>query len=239
MNRIFAIGGGELVDLETLTIDKEIVKATGLNQPKALFIPTASGEPQGYVDGFASVYGERLGCTVDTLYLLQGTTSQKEAYEQIMDADLIYVGGGNTQMMMDTWRKYGVDKALKEAYQNGTVLAGLSAGSICWFESGHSDSLSFETNDAWSYIRVEGLGLITGMHCPHFNEGNRESDFEQMLERTHEVGLAIENNCAVEFLDNTYRVLKSDQCAKAYRMISKDGIIEKTELTNQDKYESL
>jgi len=238
MKHIFAIGGGELVDLETLEIDKKIVEATGVETPNALFIPTASGEPEGYVEGFKAVYGDKLGCNTDVLYLLQGKTSEKQAYEKIMHADLIYVGGGNTKMMMETWKKYGVDRSLKEAYSKGKVLAGLSAGSICWFESGHSDSLSFDGNQEWVYIKVEGLGLLKGIHCPHFNESNREADFVTKLSDIKISGIAIDNNCAIEFVDNKFRVLKSDVNAKAYLMQYVDGTIEKHELTNHEAFET-
>jgi dipeptidase E len=71
--------------------------------------------------------------------------------------------------MMRLWRRLGVDKLLKAAYDNGTVLAGVSAGSICWFDSGHSDSMSFYHPQKWQYINVRGLGFLKGVHCPHYN----------------------------------------------------------------------
>jgi dipeptidase E len=75
--------------------------------------------------------------------------------------------------MMRIWRRLGVDKVLKGAYEAGIVLAGISAGSICWFDSGHSDSMSFYNPRNWKYINVKGLGLIHGVHCPHYNRMTR------------------------------------------------------------------
>ncbi len=170
---IFAIGGGEIKDLETFALDKKVVESTGKKNPKALFIPTASDEPQGYIDSFNYVYGEKLECSTDVLLLLEGKTSTEEARKRIMDADIIYVGGGNTRKMLQVWEKYEVDNSLKEAYESGKILSGLSAGSICWFKSGHSDSNSFDAENGWNYIRIEGINLIDAMHCPHYNEDIR------------------------------------------------------------------
>jgi len=81
-----------------------------------------------------------------------------------MSSDIVYVGGGNTLLMMRIWRRFGLDKVLKGAYEAGIVLAGISAGSICWFDSGHSDSMSFYNPRNWKYINVKGLGLMRGVH---------------------------------------------------------------------------
>lgn len=84
--------------------------------------------------------GVKFVCEVDTLLLLEGKTSPTNARDKILNSDLVYIGGGNTQMMMKVWKQYGIDETLKLAYKNEIVLAGLSAGSICWFNGGHSDS---------------------------------------------------------------------------------------------------
>ena len=70
--------------------------------------------------------------------------------------------------MMRRWRRLGVDALLREAYERGAVLCGVSAGAICWFDSGHSDSRSFYSED-WNYIAVTGMGLVEGLACPHYN----------------------------------------------------------------------
>lgn len=236
MGTIFAIGGGEIKDLETFALDKKVVESTGKKNPKALFIPTASDGPQGYIDSFNYVYGEKLECSTDVLLLLEGKTSTEEARKKIMDADIIYVGGGNTRKMLQVWEKYGVDNSLKEAYESGKILSGLSAGSICWFKSGHSDSNSFDAESCWNYIRIEGLNLIDAMHCPHYNEDIREEDFNKKILEYDEIGIAIDNNCAIEFKDNYYKVHKSDIQSKAYKVYQVDGKIIREELNNTLEY---
>ncbi|MDE1547791.1 peptidase E [Jeotgalibaca caeni] len=239
MGSIFAIGGGEISQLETLDIDKKIVKSVGKENPKALFIPTASGEPQGYIDSFKHVYGELLGCETDVLLLVEGKTSPAEAREQIMAADLVYVGGGNTRKMLQIWEQYGVDQSLKEAYEKGKTLSGLSAGSICWFKSGHSDTESFDAEGTWNYVRIEALELIDAMHCPHYNEDNREEDFNQKILDYGEVGIAIENNCAIEVKGPSYLIHKSQPQAKAYKLFQEDGEVIKEELENTKEYKPI
>lgn len=106
-------------------------------------------------------------------------------------------------MMMRLWRRLGVDTLLIAAYENGTVLSGISAGSICWFDSGHSDSMSFYNPRKWKYINVKGLGLISGIHCPHYNSMTlgvpRRKHFRDMIRKTGGIGIAIENNCAIRW----------------------------------------
>lgn len=236
MGTIFAIGGGEIRDLETFAIDRKVVESTGKKNPKALFIPTASDEPQGYIDSFNYVYGEKLECNTGVLLLLEGKTSTEEARKKIMDADIIHVGGGNTRKMLQVWEKYGVDISLIEAYENGKILSGLSAGSICWFKSGHSDSNSFDSGNGWNYVKIEGLNLIDAIHCPHYNEGAREEGFNEMILEYDEIGIAIDNNCAIEFKDNYYKIHKSDIQSKAYKIYQVDGKIIREELNNTSGY---
>lgn len=130
--------------------------------------------------------------------------------------------------MMRVWRRLGVDRVLKAAYENGTVLAGISAGAICWFDSGHSDSMSFYNPHNWKYINVKGLGLVSGIHCPHYNSTtrgvSRRKDFREMIRRNGGIGIAIENNCAIEFIDNRlYRIISSKPYSRAYRIYKAGG----------------
>ncbi len=131
--------------------------------PKLLFIPTASSDSEIYWKHIQEYFGEFLKCKTDVLFLMTESLSPEQIRKKIVSADIIYVGGGNTLQMMRIWRSLGVDKLLKAAYENGTVLCGISAGSICWFDSGHSDSMSFYNPRKWKYINVKGLGLIQGI----------------------------------------------------------------------------
>jgi dipeptidase E len=226
MGRIIAIGGGEISDLETFPIDQYIVGQVNKPNPKALFIPTASGEPEGYIETFKRVYGEMLSCQTDVLYLLTNETTEDEIKEKIMTADIIYVGGGDTRKMLSAWKSERVDKYLKQAYENGTILTGLSAGSICWFKYGHSEI----SEDPIEFIKLEGLGLINAIHCPHYNELERSEDFNRMMKEVDIIGFAIEDQCAVEFHGDKYQVLRANENAKAYKITSFNDEINKEEI---------
>ena len=221
--KIVAIGGGELKDLETLEIDKRIIELTGKTRPKALFIPTASSDAVGYVDTFEACYGKRLGCQTRTLNLIQTPPTFEEMSALVLDSDLIYVGGGNTYGMMKIWRRLGLDAVLAEAASRGIVLSGLSAGAICWFRYGHSDSRSFSSNPRWDYIRVSGLGFINAVYCPHYHFEKREASFLEMIARRGGIGVACDNNAAIEVVGDQYRVLASAPNAKAYKLFKRKG----------------
>jgi dipeptidase E len=154
--------------------------------------------------------------------------SPEQIRRKIKSADIIYVGGGNTLLMMRVWRSLGVDKLLISAYERGTILSGISAGAICWFDSGHSDSMSFYNSRKWKYINVRGLGLIKGIHCPHYNSETlgipRRKQFREMIRKTGGTGIAMENNCAIAFLDDRfYKVLSSKKNSRAYRVYKSGG----------------
>ena len=156
MGIIAVIGGGEL-RLEELLLDREIVKLTGKEKPVALFIPTASYDAQGYCDTFNLIYGEKLGCVTKHLLLTMEEYTVIQLEHLILTADLIYVGGGNTRFLLETWHEFGVDKMLKKTYHQGVVLSGISAGSICWYEHGCSEEASASEPNEYNYVRLEGL----------------------------------------------------------------------------------
>lgn len=232
MGKIVAIGGGE-IRTETLAIDRYVVGLSEKPNPKLLFIPTASGDPQGYVDAVRRAYGS-LGCEVDSLLLVDTDISEDEIRRKILSADIVYVGGGDTVRMIEIWKSKKVDAFLKEAYEKRTVLSGLSAGSICWFQKGHSDSESFKNPDgSWDYVQAPGIGLIPAVHCPHYNEEGRKS-FDGMMKGEKIPGIALENNCALVVKDGMYRIVKSDDQRKAYLLRNDGGTVSKTELTAKE-----
>src|ERR1022692_1564931 len=202
---IVAIGRGNIRTRATAPIDREIIRLSCKKHPKLLFLPTASSDSTEYWKHVQEYFGGFLKCKTDVLFLIEEHPSKAEIKRKILWADIIYVGGGNTLLMMRVWRRLGVDRLLIAAYEKGTVLSGISAGSICWFDSGHSDSMSFYNPRKWQYINVKGLGLIHGIHCPHYNGMTggvpRRSAFRDMIRKTGGMGIAIENHCAVEFID--------------------------------------
>lgn len=221
MKHIVAIGGGEIGrpghPVETTEIDKQIVSLSGKTNPKVLFVPTASTDSSVYCDVFNQHYRKRLGCDVSMLNLY-GKPTSTTVERAVAGADIIYVGGGNTLRMMTLWRRMGVDELLAKAYENGTVLCGLSAGAICWFKGGLSDSRSFSSGGKdWNYINVHGLNLEGLLICPHYDaEPQRPPALKKMLEGTRKIAVALDNCAAVEVRDDTFRVLSSKQNAKAY-----------------------
>lgn len=225
--KLMILGGGEIgrpgTEIETELIDKETIKLTGKISPKLLFLPTASSDHQGYIDVVKKYFGEHLGCKVDSLLLKKQKYSSKEIREKILSSDIVYVGGGNTLKMLKLWRKLGVDEILRQAYDQGVVLSGLSAGGICWFKYGQSDSWK-SADPKNPYIRLNGLGLVNAMHAPHFTrEQERHSDLKKIMKRTPGVAIALEDCCALEIIDDQYRIIASKPAAKAYKCYWKAG----------------
>lgn len=225
--KIIAIGGGEIgrpgFPVETTKIDKEIINLTGKKNPRLLFIPTASSDSESYFEVVKKHFSKRLGCKTDVLYLIKERLSKNQIREKILNSDIIYVGGGNTAKLMKVWRKTGTDKILEEAGKKGVILSGVSAGAICWFKSGLSDSRKFNNSDA-DFIKVNGLGLINILCCPHYDaEQQRKNGLKKMMEKTSGVAIAVENCCAVEIINDKYRVISSNKNAKACKVYWKKG----------------
>jgi dipeptidase E len=224
---IVAIGGGEIRTRGTVSIDREIIRLSHKKKPNLLFIPTASSDSERYWKHVQEYFGNFLKCKTDVLFLMKGQPSKERIRRKVLWADIIYVGGGNTLQMMRVWRRLGVDKLLISAYENGTILSGISAGAICWFDSGHSDSMSFYNPRKWEYVNVRGLGLINGIHCPHYNSMTRglarRKHFRGMIQKVGGLGIAIENNCAIEFIDGRYKVISSKAHSRAYRIYKSGG----------------
>jgi dipeptidase E len=226
VRRIVAIGGGEIKILETLKIDREIVRLTGKSAPKALFIPTASEDADGYWKTFQKIYKGRLGCKTDVLLLIREKPTRREIAKKILSSDLIYVGGGNTFKMLRIWKQYDVPQYLRRTWNNGVILSGLSAGSICWFKFGQSDSPQFTNPKDPKLIKIKALGFIDALHCPHyFREKYRHKHFEALVKKGNQVGLAIDDNCAVIFENDKFRIVSSKPGMGAYRLFRKGGRI--------------
>jgi len=235
---IVAIGGGEIRTRGTAAIDREIIRLSNKKNPKLLFIPTASSDSERYWKHVQEYFGGFLKCKTDALFLITEQLSKEQIRRKILSADIIYVGGGNTLQMMRVWRRLGVDDLLREAYEKGTVLSGISAGAICWFDSGHSDSMSFYNPQKWKYINVRGLGFIKGIHCPHYSGMTRgvprRKDFREMIRKTGGIGIAVENNCAIEFIDGRfYRVIRSKTRARAYKVYKSGGEVVAEQICQQ------
>ncbi len=213
---IIAIGGGEVSQNQTYDIDKFIVESSKKEKPNFLFIPTASKDAEPYIETINHLY-KNLGCKTDTLYLSNVEVNRGEINQKIESADIIYVGGGNTAYMMEVWEQHAVDKALTRAYKSGKVLSGLSAGSICWFIAGYSDSEFIEGIENPKHKWVKGLGIIPYLHCPHYDEPER-TDFDEFYSGQVADAIAIENQVAIVWNDYEINAIKSNPLKNAYRL---------------------
>jgi len=239
MGKLVAIGGGEIgrpgTQIETEQIDIEIIRLSGKQRPKLLFIPTASSDSESYCDAIKHYFGERLGCDVDVLLLLGSQKSKTEIEGKVLSSDIVYVGGGNTLKMLIEWRKRGVDQILLTAWEKNIVLSGLSAGAICWFRYGSSDSREFYNPNA-NLIKIRGLNIINALCCPHYNiEKPRKEHIKTLMNKTSGIAIALDNCSAIECIDDNYRIITSKKTANAYKIYWQKGkyhkdIIEKTNI---------
>ena len=221
MKAIIPIGGGEISAQSTLKIDKYIVGLSNKEKPRVLFIPTASGDMQSYIDRFTNYY-QSLGCEVDTL-LLSITSNDNLIRSKIFTSDIIYIGGGNTARMMRIFKRNNVNEYLKQAYERGIILTGLSAGAMCYFTNGYSDS-NRSTNPQASLCLVKCLDIIPYCFCPHYNEEERKS-FDEFVANKHFNGLALEDNTALVYIDGQIKgIIRSDDNYFGYYINENDKI---------------
>lgn len=213
MGRIIAISSGDLQS--TAPINEYAVKLVKGNTKKLLFISTASHDAEGYIESMTQVFGE-LGCQVRALKLTTGSYTPEEIKEMVSQADIIYVGGGDTIFMMNIWKQYGLDKLLKEVYEKDTaVLMGISAGAICWFDCGCTDSELAVIRDGLKYGWANDmLKMHSYAFCPHYED--RVEQFAALLEEKQIDAIALESDTA--FVEENGRVyyIKCREEAKVF-----------------------
>lgn len=219
MPTLFAIGGGEIADAETRPMDEAVVDATGVDEPEVLFLPTASADAVGYVEKFTEYYGEDLGCSTSVARLSRAR--EAPVAELIEAADAVYVGGGDTGYMLDTWRTRGVDDLLRTAWQDGTVMAGLSAGALCWFEGGISDAVWLEDVPLGP---VHGLGIVRDLHATVHADPDRRETFREYCSVRDATGIALEDLAAIEVRDEEWRIHTASPNAFAFH-VREDAVV--------------
>lgn len=218
--RIFAFGGayyGEHADtyadqkpegdywpVDTERVDELIVAACGRDEPRVTVITTASEDGRGKARLVAEANERRWamhGGRARALMLVEEQPGRDEIEAAVLDADIVFVTGGNSVQMIETWQRLGIDRLLREAYDAGTVMAGTSAGAICWFRYGNSDS--FYTGKPFC---VPALGWIDAWVCPHYDtEAFRQRPFQDMIRSTPElVGIALDEFAALEIADGSF-----------------------------------
>ena len=226
MGRIVAIAGGNLDS--THKINQYIVALAGKEKANLLFIGTASHDDEGYISAVHSEFG-CLGCVVKELSLTSDKYTDDEVDELLDQADIIYVGGGDTAFMISVWREYGLDSKLKEVYlTDRAVLSGISAGAMCWFNCGHSDSSVFWKNGNIGYGWINGLlDIHSYAFCPHY--GERKESFDEMIKEKPFPGMALDENVAFVDENGSVHFISSKESAKAYLMTFHDGKLVKQE----------
>ena len=169
---IIAIGGGGFGGSPGQgIIEQYILNQTRKKRPKICFIPTATGDNEAYKVNFYSTF-TKLNCEPTHLDFFKRTPDLKKL---ILNQDVIFVGGGNTKSMLAVWKEWKLDKILKEAYRNGKVMSGVSAGAICWFQNGITDSWASELKI------MPCLNFVRGTCCPHYDEEPERKPFVKNL----------------------------------------------------------
>lgn len=228
---IIAIGGGEIRNKTTLKIDgfiaEEAKKRAGDKRAVALFLGTASHDSMPYFNSFRKIYTSIFDIKADVALLVYGEMNDDKIRDKINSADCIYVGGGDTKFMLDVWRKRGIDKLLCDAYNRGVIISGLSAGAICWFKKMYTD-YDIINGTGKDYKILDGLGVIDGIACPHYNE--RKTDFDsEFCKVPYNKAIAIENNAAVVINDGSILGALSSG-GKAYEIYKDNNNLLKTEI---------
>lgn len=229
MKKLVAIGGGQIPKwsfetrdnqqekYETKEIDEEIVRLSNKQNPKLLFIGTASQENPYYFQAINGIYSN-LNCYVSELRILNNEVTREEIENKILNTDIIYIGGGNTRYMLEQWKKYKIQNFFNEAYEKGIVMAGYSAGSYCMFE--------------YNYELIQGMNWIEAINCVHYDEKSekKKQQFKKNIIEKGKIGIALENGTALEVIENRYRIIKSIKTAKAYQINKK----KEQEMNNKD-----
>jgi len=222
---IFAYGGG---------FNKPLIRyIAGLTKkkiPNICFMPTASGDHPNAIEAWYAACRFLPVKPFVQLAFVNSSTTTKTFEESLLSMDAIIVGGGNTLNMMAIWQAQGIDKVLKTAYDKGIVLAGGSAGSLCWFKAGTTDSRPKHLSI------VNGLGFIETSHCPHYHSEAMRKPlyFDNILKGKLSAGYAIDDFAGVVFENEQYaKTVAVNDKNNAYYVSVVDGVIDERLLTTE------
>lgn len=216
---IIAIGGYNLYNDKFHCIIEYILHQVNKKKPKVCILPTASGDHFAVLKEHYYLF-QHHDCTVDYLGVFDLDTSDIRSF--LLSQDIIYVPGGNTKNMLALWREWNIDKYLREAWDKGIVLAGNSAGAVCWFNECLTDSIP----DA--YTRLTCLGLLPYSSSPHYitQKGRREAYTSAIKNGMIIPGYAIEDDVAIHFSDTKVKsILSIDEQSFAYYVNVEDGAV--------------
>jgi peptidase E len=224
VGQIVAMGGGGFsMEPDNPLLDDFVLSLAGKTQPRVCFLPSASADSWSYLVSFYRAFSGR---AITSDLLLWGSPSLRripahaaEIPEYLAQQDVIYVGGGNTANALAIWRAQGVDAALAAAWRRGAVLCGVSAGMICWFQASCTDSFGGVA------ALHDGLGLLRGSACPHYDgEVERRPTYQRLIREGLPGGYACDDGAALHFVGTELAaVVSSRPNAAAYRVQLRDG----------------
>lgn len=209
------------------TFIRYMAELTGKDRPRLCYLPTASADRES---GIIRWYENCSTLNVTPLVqqsFISSYRMDKSWQDVLLSMDGIVVSGGNTLNQQAIWKIQGIDEVLKEAWDRGIVLGGASAGSLCWFEEGTTDSRPKEVT------KIECLGFLRGSHSPHYDSEEVRRPTYHRLIRSGELkpGYACDNDAGIYFVDNEVkRVVKTREEASVYYVALKAGQIVETEL---------
>jgi peptidase E len=211
---IVGLGGGGETPEQTQRLYDYVLDVAGKERPNLMFVPTAIGDHES---GGLSFY-ERFARRGDVTILNTFPWPPRDLRDVILAQDAICVSGGNTANMLAIWRVHGIEGHLREAWENGTVLWGASAGMICWFEAGVTDSFGPQLEG------MDCLGWLPGSACPHYDgEENRRPRYRELVDGGFAEGIAADDGVAVHYVGTEIReVVTCRPGAAAYR-VTRDG----------------
>jgi peptidase E len=229
--QIVAMGGGGFsVEPDNPLMDDFILSLSVRQPAKVCFVPTASADSASYLVHFYRAFSGRAIATDLTLFdpgsLPRRPARSSEIEAFVAEQDIIYVGGGNTANLLAMWRVHGLDKVLQDAWSRGAILCGVSAGMLCWFRGGVTDS--FGDLDPLA----DGLGLIDATACPHYDgEAQRRPTYHRLISEGLPWGYAADDGAALHFRGfELAEVVTSKAPAAAYRVEFVNGQVVETRL---------
>lgn len=226
MKQIVAFGGGGFsMESGNPLLDDYVMGLTGSAEPKVCLLPTASGDADHYLVRFYNAFRERAKPSHVSLFRRERGVSDVRSH--LLSQDMIYVGGGSLLSLLGVWRAHGIDEILREAWESGVVLCGLSAGSLCWFTEAVS-GYHGEVN------RVEALGFLPHTNAVHYCEGERRAAFHKHLLDGMPSGYGAEDGAALRFVgDELVEVVSSRPEARAYRLERRAALVRETRLATR------
>jgi dipeptidase E len=209
--QIVGLGGGGDTPEQTRALMAYVLSLTGSERPRVLHVPTATGDADA---GIVAFYEHCTGLG-DLFHLRFHPWPPAELRRLALAQDAISVGGGNTANMLAVWRVHGFDRILREAWEAGVLLFGASAGMICWFEAGVTDSFGPQLEGM-----NEGLGFLAGSACPHYDgEELRRPRYRELVDAGFPEGVAADDGVGVHYVGTElYDVVTCRAGAAAYRV---------------------